>query len=142
MFKHLLLSIGFILICVTGFSQFPGGRNISIKLTPLKNTTVYLGSYYGTQMALFDSAKLNDKSEGVFSGPAKLTGGIYFVVTNLGGYQIQFDLLIDDRQNFRIEADTANNVTMKAKITGSDENKLYEDYKRFSSAQEKRMQGL
>ncbi len=142
MFKHLFLSVVLVLICVTSFSQFPGGRNISIKLTPLKNTTVYLGSYYGTQMALFDSAKLNEKSEGVFSGPAKLTGGIYFVVTNLGGYQIQFDLLIDDIQNFRIEGDTSNSVSIKAKITGSAENKLYEEYKRFSSAQEKRMQGL
>ena len=52
MFKHLFLSVVLVLICVTSFSQFPGGRNISIKLTPLKNTTVYLGSYYGTQMAL------------------------------------------------------------------------------------------
>ena len=107
MIKQLLFSAGLLLITASAFSQFPGGRNISIKLTPLKNTTVYLGSYYGTQMALFDSAKLNDKSEGVFSGPTKLTGGIYFVVTNLGGYQIQFDLLVDDIQNFRIEGDTS-----------------------------------
>ncbi|MCA6488575.1 MAG: DUF5106 domain-containing protein [Chitinophagaceae bacterium] len=142
MMKQLLFSAGLLLIAATGFSQFPGGRNISIKLTPLKNTTVYLGSYYGTQMALFDSAKLNDKSEGVFAGPTKLTGGIYFVVTNLGGYQIQFDLLIDDIQNFRIEGDTSNSLSVKAKITGSEENKLYEEYKKFSAAQEKKMQAL
>ena len=140
--KPLFLFVGLILFSIAGFSQFPGGRNISIKLSPLKNTTVYLGSYYGTQMALFDSAKLNDKSEGVFTGPTKLTGGIYFVVTNLNGFQIQFDLLMDDQQNFRIEADTSNSVAVKAKITGSDENKLYEDYKRYSAAQEKRMQSL
>jgi len=140
--KQLFLFVGLMLFSIAGFSQFPGGRNIGIKLNPLKNTTVYLGSYYGTQMALFDSAKLNDKSEGVFSGPTKLTGGIYFVVTNLNGFQIQFDLLMDDQQNFRIEADTSNSVAIKAKITGSDENKLYEDYKRYSAAQEKRMQSL
>jgi thiol-disulfide isomerase/thioredoxin len=141
MIKQFIPFFALLLLAVNVFAQTGTARNISIKLTPLKNTTVYLGSYYGTQMALFDSAKLNDKSEGVFTSPTKLTGGIYFVVTNLAGYQIQFDLLVDDRQQFRIEADTSNKVAIKAHITGSEENKMYEEYKRFSSAQEKLMQG-
>ena len=142
MLKKIIPFLALIIVAVNAIAQPGNGKNISIKLTPLKNTTVFLGSYYGTQMALFDSAKLNEKSEGVFLCPAKLTGGIYFVVTNLAGYQIQFDLLIDDKQQFRIEADTSNKVAVKAHITGSEENKMYEEYKKFSSAQEKLMQGV
>lgn len=142
MLKKIIPFLALIIVAVNAIAQPSNGKNISIKLTPLKNTTVFLGSYYGSQMALFDSAKLNEKSEGVFLSPAKLTGGIYFVVTNLGGYQIQFDLLIDDKQQFRIEADTSNKVAVKAHITGSEENKMYEEYKKFSAAQEKLMQGV
>ncbi|MEI8109971.1 MAG: redoxin domain-containing protein [Chitinophagia bacterium] len=142
MFKKLmpLLAVG--LLVVSANAQNSNSKNISIKLTPLKNTTVYLGSYYGTQMALFDSAKLNNNSEGVFVSTTKLTGGIYFVVTNLAGYQIQFDLLIDDKQQFRIEADTSNSLKQKARVLGSEENKMYEEYKKFSADQEKLMQSL
>ncbi|MBU3745157.1 MAG: DUF5106 domain-containing protein, partial [Sediminibacterium sp.] len=142
MFTKLISLFSFCLLAIGALAQNSNGRNISIKLTPLKNITVYLGSYYGTQMALFDSAKLNANSEGVFAGPTKLTGGIYFVVTNLGGYQIQFDLLMDDKQQFRIEADTSNSVKQKSRITGSEENKMYEEYKKFSADQEKMMQSL
>jgi len=142
MFTKLISFCSLFLIAFGAIAQNGNGRNISIKLTPLKNTTVYLGSYYGTQMALFDSAKLNSNSEGVFAGPTKLTGGIYFIVTNLGGYQIQFDLLIDDKQQFRIEGDTSNSLKQKSKITGSEENKMYEEYKKFSADQEKMMQAL
>ncbi len=134
-----------LLVCgITGFTaQAPvvaQGRNITIKLTPLKNTKVYLGSNYGNTLALFDSAFLNDKSEGVFSAPNKLTGGIYFVVTATPEYAIQFDLLMDDQQQFSITADTA--FKDKAVISGSAENVFYDSYKKFSATEAKYMQGL
>ncbi|MDP1972985.1 MAG: hypothetical protein Q8J87_08420, partial [Sediminibacterium sp.] len=55
-----------------------GGREIAITLTPLKNCTVYLGSYFGKGMTLVDSTRLDQNSKGVFKGPNKLTTGIYF----------------------------------------------------------------
>lgn len=106
----------------------PKGRNISITLTPLKNCKVYLGSHYGNGKALVDSAMLNDKSQGVFKGPTKLTGGIYFVVTPQ--LTIQFELLMDDQQQFSIVADTAQKD--KAVITGSFDNDLFKTYSEFS----------
>ncbi|MBV9989605.1 MAG: DUF5106 domain-containing protein [Chitinophagaceae bacterium] len=102
----------------------PKGRNISITLTPLKNTKVYLGSYYGNSKVLADSAYLDEKSHGVFKGPTKLTQGIYFVVTPQ--LTIQFDLLMDKTQQFSIVADTS--LKDKAVITGSVENDLYKSY--------------
>lgn len=104
------------------------GRNISITLTPLKNCKVYLGSYYGNGRALVDSTFLNDKSQGVFKGDTKLTGGIYFVVTPQ--LTIQFELLMDAQQQFSIVADTAQKD--KAVISGSLDNDLFKTYSEFS----------
>lgn len=104
------------------------GRNISITLTPLKNCKVYLGSYYGKTKALVDSAYLDGKSQGVFKGATKLTGGIYFVVSPQ--LTIQFDLLMDAQQQFSIVADTA--LKDKAVITGSVDNDLYKSYAAFT----------
>ena len=113
------------------------GRKIDIKITPLKNTKVYLGSYYGTTLALFDSAFLNDKSEGTFLAPVKLTGGIYFLVTKEPEYAIlqPFDLLMDDVQHFKIVGDTSEKE--KFVITGSEENKRYDTYKKYTTEQAK-----
>ena len=118
--------------------SYSSGRNIFIKMTPLKNTKVYLGSYYGTTLALFDSAFLNEKSEGFFKASNKLTGGIYFVVTKEPDYAIQFDFLMDKDQQFRIVADTAKKD--KPIISGSFENDLREPYKSLLLSEQKRMQ--
>ena len=104
------------------------GRNISITLTPLKNCKVYLGSHFGKTMALVDSAFLNEKSQGAFKGPTKLTGGIYFVVSPQ--LTIQFELLMDAEQHFSMAADTA--LKDKAVITGSFENDLFKNYSAFT----------
>lgn len=114
------------------------GRNISITLTPLKNCKVYLGSYFGKSKALVDSAMLDDKSHGVFKGPAKLTGGIYFIVSPQ--LTIQFDLLMDAQQQFSIVADTA--MKDKAVITGSMENDLYKSYAAYTTSKGTRLQQL
>src|SRR5689334_955790 len=81
------------------------GYEIKVTLKPIKNQYIYLGHYYGKQLPIIDSVKLNDKSEGVFRGPKKLGGGIYLV-----GYPDKahnFEILIDKNQRFSIQADTA-----------------------------------
>lgn len=138
--RRFLLS-GFFFVLIAGLSaqvkkpvaatQKPAtakGRNISITLTPLKNCKVYLGSYYGNGRALVDSTFLNDKSQGVFKGDTKLTGGIYFVVSPQ--LTIQFELLMDAQQQFSIVADTAQKD--KAVISGSLDNDLFKTYSEFS----------
>lgn len=115
-----------------------GGREIPITLTPLKNCTVYLGSYFGKSMTLVDSAKLDQNSKGVFKGPNKLTTGIYFVVSP--SYTIQFELLMDQQQRFSIKADTA--AKESAVITGSLDNDLFKSYAAFSNEKGRALQQL
>jgi thiol-disulfide isomerase/thioredoxin len=111
------------------------GKQISITLTPLKSCWVYIGSYYGKGKALVDSAYLNEKSVGMFKGN-KLVGGVYFIVSPK--MTIQFEFLIDSKQQFSIVGDTLQKE--KVLITGSQDNDLFKNYLIYSSERGKVMQ--
>src|SRR6478752_5272177 len=99
------------------------GYEIKVTLKPFKNQYVYLGHYYGKQLPIIDSAKLNEKSEAIFKGTQKLGGGIYLV-----GYPDRanrFEFLIGKEQKFSISADTSN--IAKISFTGSPENTSFRD---------------
>src|ERR1044072_7501775 len=103
------------------------GYEIKVTLKPFKNQYIYLGHYYGKQLPIIDSAKLNEKSEAVFKGLKKLGGGIYLI-----GYPDRankFEFLIGNEQRFSIIADTLNRD--KVTFIGSAENtafRAYQDY--------------
>ena len=100
------------------------GHAIQVSLKPYQNTKIYIGTNYGNNKVLADSCVLNEKSEGVFKGAQKLTPGIYFLVNPK--YNILFDFLVDEAQNFKIVADT-NNLSNYI-IVGSSENDLFKEY--------------
>src|SRR5438270_2041341 len=103
--------VAIILLNFLGLSLYAqSGYEIKITLKPFKNQYVYLGHYYGRQLPIIDSVKLNEKSEGTFRGPKKLGGGVYLI-----GYPDRshsFDLLIDKNQRFSILADTNHIQTL------------------------------
>ena len=102
----------------------PVGHNIEITLKPYKNTKVYLGTNYGQNRVLADSAILNEASVGYFKGKEKLTPGIYFLVSPK--YSILFEFLVDEGQQFKIIADTLSLVDYK--IIGSKDNDIFSSY--------------
>jgi thiol-disulfide isomerase/thioredoxin len=105
-------------------SAAPVGHSIEIVLKPYQNTKIYIGTNYGRNRVLADSALLNEKSEGVFKSKTKLTPGIYFIVSPK--YSILFDFLVDDSQHFKIIADT---LSLNAfQIIGSTENDIFKAY--------------
>jgi thiol-disulfide isomerase/thioredoxin len=106
------------------------GYEIKVTLKPFKNQYIYLGHYYGKQLPIIDSVKLNDKSEGVFKGAKKLGGGIYLV-----GYPDRsrnFEILIDKNQQFSVAADTAVGVK-SITFQNSPENDQFKAYQTFMS---------
>jgi len=109
---------------ITATSVKPLGHSIEIVLKPYQNTKVYIGTNYGRNRVLADSAFLNDKSEGVFKSTTKLTPGIYFLVSPK--YSILFDFLVDENQHFKIIADTA--ALNAFQIIGSKENDIFKAY--------------
>ena len=103
------------------------GYEIKVILKPFKNQYIYLGHYYGKQLPIIDSVKLNEKSEGIFRGNKKLGGGIYLI-----GYPDRtrnFEILVDKNQNFTVTADTAN--ISKINFQNSPENTAFVAYQDF-----------
>lgn len=111
-------------------AKSPAGYEIKVKITPLKNTLIYLYNHYGkTNYQVADSTVLNSNSEGVFSGNKKLPQGIYLIVTDK---RVRlFDVLMDNTQHFTVVADTSH--PDKPAFSGSADNALYQNYTSFLS---------
>lgn len=90
----------------TTFCFAQSGYEIKVTLKPFKNEYIYLGHYYGKQLPIIDSAKLNEKSEAVFKGNKKLGEGIYLV--GFPDRSHNFELLVDKNQQFSVTADTSS----------------------------------
>ena len=117
-----------ILILLASLQVNAQGYEIKVTLTPFKNQYVYLGSYYGKQLPIVDSALLNEKGEATFKGNQPLGGGIYLVgYPNKMGF---FEILIDKQQQFSIIADT-NRVLENIRFINSPDNVLFNNYQRY-----------
>ena len=120
------LATAFLLLCASALSA-QTGYEIKVTLKPFKNQYVYLGHYFGKQLPIIDSVKLDATSTGVFKGPKKLGGGIYLI--GFPDRANRFEFLVGDEQKFSIVADTANLNAIS--FTGSAENVAFRAYQEF-----------
>ena len=112
------------------FSQSNSTHDISVKVTPYSNCTIYLGAYYGRGQILTDTARLNANGEGNFRNNNQLTDGLYFIAS--AEKKILFEFLIIDGQHFKIIADTAHRNDVE--YIGSPDNHLFKSYINYASA--------
>ncbi|HZH00473.1 MAG TPA: DUF4369 domain-containing protein, partial [Flavisolibacter sp.] len=132
------LTTTFFALLLTTSAAFSQGYEIKVTLKPFKNQYIYLGHYYGKQLPIIDSVKLNDKSEGVFKGTKKLGGGIYLV-----GYPDRsqyFEMLVDKNQKFAVAADTA--AGRQLTFTNSPDNDEFIAYQQFMSTHGRNIEAL
>jgi thiol-disulfide isomerase/thioredoxin len=108
-----------LLTTVTAFSQ--AGYRIQMKIDGLKDTTTYLGYYYGEQTYVKDTAKVSSNGEFVFEGKDKLRQGVYFLVMNKSRI---FDFVVGSTQRFSFHTNTEDYVK-NMKVTGDIDNKLF-----------------
>jgi thiol-disulfide isomerase/thioredoxin len=123
--KYQTTALG-LLLSITLLAQQPG-YEIKVTLKPFKNQYVYLGHYYGKQLPIIDSVKLDATSTGTFKGSKKLGGGVYLV-----GYpdrSNKFEMLVGKEQRFSVVADTA--ALDKISFVGSAENASFKAYQVF-----------
>ena len=109
------------------FSQY----NISVTINGLQNRNVFLAYHYGDKTYITDTARLDDKGRGVFTGSKPLKEGIYLVVLPS---KIYFELIMDSHQSFSIETDTSSDMReliKKLKVNRSPINTLFRDYQMF-----------
>lgn len=115
----LLLIVGF---CFQGIAGNDGYK-IKIKFNGLKDTTVYLGNYFGNKQYYKDTATVNSSGICVFEGEEALPGGIYTVIYN---NMMLFELMVNEN-DIELETDTANYVKNLV-VKKSEENKLFYEH--------------
>ena len=120
------------------FATAQEGYEIKVTLKPFKNQYIYLGHYYGKQLPIIDSVKVNEQSTAVFKAPKKLGGGVYLI--GFPDRSRHFEIVIDKTQKFSIVADT-NNIE-KVTFTGSPENTALSAYQAFMFAHGKAVDDL
>ena len=121
------LSICFCLLIGQGAYATSSGYEIKVRIEGLKDTICYLGNHYGDKQYIDDTVRVDHDGWMTFSGKDKLDGGIYLVILPNKTY---FELLIDEEQKFTVETDTLDYVA-HIKVTGSNENKLFNDHQKF-----------
>lgn len=97
------------------------GYKIRFKVNGLKDTTAYLGYYYGESTFVKDTAKVNATGEFLFDGKQTLPQGVYFLVLNKTRI---FEFLVGQHQQFTLETNTADYIK-NMKVTGDVDNKLF-----------------
>jgi len=129
--KSLVLLI-ILLLPVTVFCQLKNNYEISLTISGLSDSSLYLAYHFGNKQYLTDTAMLDGKGRGVFEGDEKLNQGIYMVVLPGNKY---FEFLASDDQVFSISCDY-DNYYETLKFNGSDENTAFVDYqKKWTSLQ-------
>jgi thiol-disulfide isomerase/thioredoxin len=124
--------IFFLLGALSGFGQ--GGYNLKFKITGLKDTTIYLGNYYGETTYVKDTTRVNSNGEFSFEGKKPLNyQGVYFLVLNKVK---QFEFVIGANQNFSMST-TADDYVRNMKVTGDIDNKLFFENMVFNAERHK-----
>lgn len=107
------------LISLMSFGQT--AYKLQFKVQGLKDTTVYLGYYYGESTFVKDTAKVNSNGEFVFNGKQPLRQGVYFLVLDKTRV---FEFVVGQTQQFSLTTSTADYVKNMA-VTGDIDNKLF-----------------
>jgi thiol-disulfide isomerase/thioredoxin len=116
----------------------PAGYEIRVTLKPLKNEFIYLGHYYGKQLPIVDSARMNEKGEAVFKGSKKLGEGIYLV--GFPDKARNFEILVDKNQHFSVIADTGQLANVS--FVNSQANVDFKEYQLFMNTNGRTMDSL
>jgi hypothetical protein len=98
------------------------GYNLNFKIKGLKDTTIYLGYYYGESNYIKDTAHVNSKGEFAFAGKQPLAHGAYFLVLDKTRLFEMF--VISDIQKFSMATNTEDYVKNMV-VTGDPDNKIF-----------------
>ncbi|MBX2900047.1 MAG: DUF5106 domain-containing protein [Cyclobacteriaceae bacterium] len=115
--------IPLLVLCLgCGLAVAQTGYKIEFQVKGWKDTTAYLGSYYGEQTRLNDTARVSSTGQFFFDNSKKLPQGVYFIVLNKTKI---FDFVVGANQHFRIE--TSKDDYSKATVKNDLDNSLFFD---------------
>lgn len=115
------------LLFICSYASAQNGYKLDFTVKGWKDTTAYLGHYYGEQTLLRDTAKVNSNGSFTFDNKKSLPQGVYFIVLNKSKI---FDFVVGADQVFSIETDSKDFInTFSAK--GDEDNKLFFENMKF-----------
>lgn len=117
------------MVLLIAFSSFGYAQNlykIEFKIKGWKDTTAYLGNYYGESTLLRDTAQVKG-GQFVFDGKKPLAQGVYFLVLNKSKL---FDFVVGKNTFFILET-SADDYIKNMVVKGDEDNKLFFDNLKF-----------
>jgi hypothetical protein len=112
--------------------------SIKVKVTGLKDSTCYLGHYFGQkQYTPVDTAKADALGNLLFSKKKTLKEGVYLIIIP-GTY---FEVIVGAEQDIKIETDTSN-LVYNMKTKGSLENEIFYNFQKVMIDKSKEGQKL
>jgi len=129
-FALLVQKASLLFLCIFLFSanraDASDGYEIKVRIKGLSDTICYLGNHFGDKQYVRDTVRVDKDGWALFKGKDSLAGGIYLVVLPSKTY---FEMIVNE-QKFTLETDTVNFIK-DMKITGSLENKLFNEHQLF-----------
>jgi thiol-disulfide isomerase/thioredoxin len=137
--KRFITLISILFPALYAFSQTNKNYEISVSVTGLRDSTIFLAYHFGDKQYITDTTALDTKGNGIFSGKETLAHGIYMIVLPGKKY---FEILISDDQKFSVGC-SYNDYFNTLKFTGSDENNAFVAYqKKWGSLQQRSSSNL
>jgi thiol-disulfide isomerase/thioredoxin len=124
--RRLFFILLFPLFSATALGQVKKGYEITLNVSGLSDSTVYLAYHLGDKQYLKDSLKVDKSGHAIFSGTESLPQGIYMIVLPGRKY---FEMLISDDQVFSVNC-TFSDFFNTLKFSGSDENSAFIEYQK------------
>ena len=128
-----VLSILIFLLASSLIAVAQPGYKIDFKIKGWKDTTAFLGHYYGEQTYIKDTAKVNSQGAFHFDGTKTLPQGVYFLVLDKSR---TFDFVISNDQRFGMET-TDEDYIKNMKVIGDEDNKLFFENMAFNMERHK-----
>lgn len=136
--RKIIFGVILIIISAASYGQIISGYKISVTITGLQDSTIFLAYHMGDKQYLKDTLKLDNKGHGVLQGKEPLPQGIYMIVLPRRNY---FEMLISDDQQFEVNC-SYSDYKNTLKFTGSVENSAFVDYQNKWSAMQIKASGI
>jgi hypothetical protein len=113
-------------------AQAQEGHNLKFNVKDWKDTTVYLGHYYGETTYISDTVRSTSKGEFAFDGKKPLMyRGVYFLVLKKDGQAYsQFQFIVGSDQFFELTTN-GDDYLKNMKVVGDEDNRLFIENMRF-----------
>src|SRR3970040_442663 len=113
---------------LSGAVMAQSGYDLQFRIDGLKDTTVWLGYYYGETTYRKDTAVVSSLGEFGFQGEETLPQGVYLIALNKSRL---LEFVVGNDQHFSMETDTAGYVEdMRGK--GDHDNTIFFENMRFN----------